>query len=279
MIQIQNLNFHYKKSQPLFQGLDLDLQPGKIYGLLGKNGTGKSTLLKLLIGALFPKSGRIEVKSKSSQDRLPKMLSDVFFLSEDYELPAIAIKSYLAAYAPFYPKFDRDYFWSLLEIFDLDKSASLGGLSYGQKKKVLISFAIATGCKYMLMDEPTNGLDIPSKSQFRKAMLSGFKEDQIVIISTHQIRDLNQLLENVIIIDSGMILFNEAVSTVEDKLSYTRSHTAESAESSFYTERVAGGYLNLVPNNSGEPSEVDLEILFNAVIQDRQALSAHFSKS
>jgi len=279
MIRIENLTFHYKKNKPLFQGLNLDLQPGKIYGLLGKNGTGKSTLLKLLMGALFPKSGSIAVERNPSQNRLPRMLADVFFLSEDYELPAIPIKSYVRAHAPFYPNFSQDRFWSLLKIFELDKEATLVGLSYGQKKKVLISFAMSSGCKYLLMDEPTNGLDIPSKSQFRKAMLSGFKDDQIVIISTHQIRDLNQLLENVIILDRGKILFHQDVSVVEDKLAYTRTHTGDLSPDSFYCERVAGGYLNLIPNTSGEPSEIDLEILFNAVIQDQNAISAHFLNS
>ena len=279
MIQIENLHFHYKKNKPLFHGLDLHLEAGKIYGLLGKNGTGKSTLLKLLVGALFPKTGQVMLDDLPIQERKTLLLQDIFFLIEDYELPAISIRSYLKANAPFYPKFDEKRFWSLLDIFEIDNQSKLTGLSYGQKKKVLISFAMSAGCKYLFMDEPTNGLDIPSKSQFRKAMLSGFQDHQIVIISTHQIRDLNQLLENVIIIDSGKILFNEDVTEVEDKLAVARSHTEDAVDTSFYSERVAGGYINLVPNTSGEPDEIDLEILFNAVIHNQQALTEHFSKS
>ncbi len=276
MIQINNLQFRYPRKPQLFQGLDLQLEQGRIYGLLGKNGTGKSTLLKLIQGVLFPQQGAITVGGALSSDRKAAMLEDIFFLSEEYELPSIAIKAFVQAYGPLYPKYDNDKFNRLLEGFEVDARSKLSELSYGQKKKVLISFGLASNCRYLLMDEPTNGLDIPSKRQFRKAMLTEFRTDQIVIISTHQIRDLNQLLESVIIIEGGKILFNQSVAELEDKLTFETRLNAEVVAESLYTDRVAGGYLHLLPNTSGEPSEIDLEVLFNAVIEDQQKINAHF---
>lgn len=276
MIHINNLHFNYSHKPQLFKGLNLDLEHGRIYGLLGKNGTGKSTLLKLILGTLFPKTGHITVASHPAKSRKPEMLQEIFFLSEDYELPAIRIEAYRKAYQPFYPKFDMEKFYRLLESFEIDKGSKLTELSFGQKKKVLISFALATNCRYLIMDEPTNGLDIPSKRQFRKAMLSEFRSDQIAIISTHQIRDLNQLLEAVIILEGGKILLNQSVSDLEDKLSFVTRLNADPVADSLYVDRVAGGYLHLVPNVTGEPSEMDLEILFNAVLEDQQKINAHF---
>ena len=276
MINIENLHFNYSRKPQLFSGLDLQLHPGRIYGLLGKNGTGKSTLLKLIQGVIFPKAGHIEVDGHLSKARKPAMLQEIFFLTEEYELPSININNYLKAYRPFYPKFDEVKFYRLLEGFEIERNSKLTELSYGQKKKVLISFALATNCRYLLMDEPTNGLDIPSKRQFRKAMLTEFRDDQIVIISTHQIRDLNQLLESVVIIEGGKILFNQSVTALEDKLSFVTQLSAEPVADSIYVDRVAGGYLHVVPNVTGTPSEIDLEVLFNAVLVDQQTINAQF---
>ena len=234
MIQIEKLHFSYSPKKPLFSDLDLQLKPGKVYGLLGKNGTGKSSLLKLIVGGVFAKRGTCTVNGFDSSQRKPSVLQDIFFLSENYATPAIKISDYIAANGSLYPKFDKDKFYSFLDIFEIDRGANLEHLSYGQRKKVVISFAIATNVKYLLLDEPTNGLDIPSKSQFRKALLSGFQEDQIVIISTHQIRDLNQLIESIIIIEDGQIIFHKDVFELEEKLLFTKSLSENSTAEVLY---------------------------------------------
>jgi len=271
MITIENLHFSYSKKKRLFDDLSLQLQPGKIYGLLGKNGTGKSSLLKLIIGVLFPKEGKISIDNFNSVDRHPDFLEDVFFLSEDYELPAIKISSFVKANKPLYSKFDEKKFNEFLKLFEVDIDSNLQRLSFGQKKKVLISFGIATNAKYLFLDEPTNGLDIPSKSQFRKVLLSGFRDDQIMIISTHQIRDLNQLIESVIIIEQGKIIFNKDVFELEEKLVFTKSLSETPESHTLYTEGVAGGYIHVQENKEKIASEVELEVLFNAVIKNNDA--------
>jgi len=273
MISIKNLHFAYSKKKHLFDDLNLDMQEGKIYGLLGKNGTGKSSLLKLIIGVLFPQRGDITIGRFQSRDRHPHLLEDVFFLSEDYELPSISISSFVKANKSFYSKFDEAKFKEYLEMFEVDIDSNLQKLSYGQRKKALISFGIATNAKYLLLDEPTNGLDIPSKSQFRKVLLKGFRDDQIMIISTHQIRDLNQLIESVLIIENGKIIFNKDVFDLEEKLVFTKSLSEDAPGGSIHTESVAGGYIHIQPNENGKASEVELEVLFNAVIKNNDAFS------
>ncbi len=276
MISIHNLHFSYDKKKKLFDGMDLQIEPGKIYGLLGKNGTGKSSLLKLLSGVIFPKLGSIRLNEYNPVDRKPAMLEDIFFLSEDYQLPDISASLYLSIYSVFYKSFDEAKFYSITEIFEVPLGQGLDQLSFGQKKKFLIAFGLATNAKYILLDEPTNGLDIPSKSQFRKVMASSFSEHQVVIISTHQIRDLSQLIESVIIIDDGKIIFRNDLIDVENKLMFVRSLSNERIQNSIYSEMVTGGYVHILPNPEQEVTDVELEILFNAFMENRDLINSHF---
>ena len=275
MIQIENLNFYYQKKQPLFADLGLNLEDGKIYGLLGKNGTGKSTLLKLMTGCLFPQTGSVMTSGCLASDRKPAMLQDIFYLPEEYDLPSITITNYLKAHTPFYPNFNKPRFLELLSDFEVELESNLAGLSFGQKKKVMIAFGMAAQVKYLLMDEPTNGLDIPSKSQFRKALLKGFDESQIVIISTHQIRDLNQLIESVIILEKGQIIFHKDVFDIENKLFFSKSLTKEALPDLIHVENGMGGFVHITPNQEGLSSEVELEILFNAVVQNKELINKY----
>ena len=276
MIEIKNLDFAYHKKQPLFQGLDLELQPGKIYGLLGKNGTGKSTLLKLINGVLFPDGGAVGLEGYNSRDRRPAMLEQIFFLSEEYHLPSITPQEYVRAYSSFYPNFDRSKFEDIMNTFEVPRDRKLSSLSLGQKKKAAIAFGLATNCKYLLLDEPTNGLDIPSKSQFRKVIATGFSADQVVIISTHQIRDLSNLIESVIIIDNGKIIFSKDVFEVEEKILFTKSLSSDARSECIYSEMVTGGYVHLLPNHDGQPSEVELEAFFNAIVSNKESVQKLF---
>jgi len=277
MIQIDKLNFGYDKKNPLFVDLDLSLAPGKIYGLLGKNGTGKSSLLKLMNGHIFPDNGSIDIDTFSPGDRNPIFLSDLYYLPEELLYPSVSIRDYVKAFGPFYPHFSEPQFYELLELFEVDSSAKLDGLSYGQRKKVLISFGVATNAKYLLLDEPTNGLDIPSKSQFRKVLLKGFKEHQTIIISTHQIRDLNQLIESLIILEKGQILFNQDVINLENKLLFEKKLSDTPDANTIYVEGVTGSYVHIKHNNTQVPSEVELEGLFNAIIKDSYSINKLFN--
>ena len=184
MIHMKDITFHYAKN-PLFSKLDLEIPRGNIYGLLGMNGAGKTTLLKLISGQLFRTEGKAEVMGFDPQQRNPEMLADMFYLPEEFYLQKISMEEFLKIYTPFYPKFNKTELDSYLNIFGIDTSKKLSDLSFGQKKKFLLSFGLASNTSLLILDEPTNGLDIPSKSQFRRIVASALTDDRTFIISTH----------------------------------------------------------------------------------------------
>jgi len=208
MLKIENVTFAYKKNVPVLDHFSLELNEGGIYGLLGKNGTGKSTLLYLIMGLLRPNSGQVTYNGIDTSLRRPELLEDMFIVPEEYNLPAISLNQYINSIKPFFPRFDIDLMNHCLDSFEMPHEINLGALSMGQKKKVYMCIALATRTHLLLMDEPTNGLDIPSKSQFRKIMAGSTDPDQIIFISTHQVRDVELLLDHVIMIERNTVLLN-----------------------------------------------------------------------
>ena len=278
MIKINDLSFGYKKRKQLFQNLDLEVAPGNIYGLLGKNGAGKTTLLKLISGLLFPKGGTLNIMDYDPADRLPDYLADIYLIPEEFEVPPISINTFHKLYAPFYPKFNSSYFESYLSEFEIDKTWKMNKLSYGQKKKVLLCFGLATNVSLLILDEPTNGLDIPSKSLFRKLLASTITDERTFIISTHQVRDVTNLIDPIIILEDGKILFHESLQSVTKKLYFQNYFQENDVGDALYSERVPGGYLAVTENQNGHDSEVDLEILFNAIVNNKEKIQQLFKK-
>lgn len=208
MIDISNVTFEYRKGKPVLKDFSLSFPQGGVYGLLGKNGTGKSTLLYLISGLLRPRHGEVRVDGMLSANRQPEMLREIFLVPEEYDLPSVSLKSYTRALKSFYPRFSDELLRKCIEVFDLEMDMQLGTLSMGQKKKVYMCVALATGTRVLLMDEPTNGLDILSKSQFRKAVVQGMDEDKTVLVSTHQVHDVERLLDHVTIINGNRVLLH-----------------------------------------------------------------------
>lgn len=208
MIDISNVTFEYRKGKPVLKDFSLSFPQGGVYGLLGKNGTGKSTLLYLISGLLRPRHGEVRVDGMLSANRQPQMLREIFLVPEEYDLPSVSLKSYTRALKSFYPRFSDELLRKCIEVFDLEMDMQLGTLSMGQKKKVYMCVALATGTRVLLMDEPTNGLDILSKSQFRKVVVQGMEEDKTVLVSTHQVHDVERLLDHVTIINGNQVLLH-----------------------------------------------------------------------
>ncbi|MES2881882.1 MAG: ATP-binding cassette domain-containing protein [Bacteroidota bacterium] len=275
MIDIQNLSFAYKK-KPVFNGLNLKFEAGHVYGLLGKNGTGKSSLLRNIAGLLNPQAGRINVNGQTPFDRLPVFLEDVFMVPEEFYLPDIAVADFIKHYAPFYPRFNANKFRNYIAVFKIPEDSTLQNMSYGQKKKLLISFALATNAKVLLMDEPTNGLDIMSKSQFRKILAEALDEERCIIISTHQVKDLENLIDRITIIDEGKILFDENVETITKKLSFRFAHSDDDLASALYSESSFTGNVVVTPNLDGEEGKLDLELLYKAIITNAGKITKLF---
>lgn len=275
MIKIENLFFTYSSKKPLFDHLSLVLPSGNIYGLLGKNGAGKSTLLKIISGLLFPATGIVDVIGFRPQDRYPQFLSEIYLITEEFHLPSLQLSSYVKLYSPFYPRFNSILFDEYIAEFKLHKDQNLSTLSYGQKKNFLLSFGLATDCRLLILDEPTNGLDIPSKSIFRKIVANAIHENRSFIISTHQVRDMENLIDPIIILDEGKIVFCQEYEKVSQKLTISKQ-TTKPDSSVIYAESTFGGYTVVKENTTQEETRVNLEILFNAVISNTDKINNLF---
>jgi ABC-2 type transport system ATP-binding protein len=248
--------------------------------LLGKNGEGKSTLLKLIAGLLFPCKGNVNVMGFEPYKRRPEMLRDIYFLSEELPAHALSIAKFEKVYAPFYPDFSSDQFDRYLKEFDIpQKDCKMNKLSYGQKKKVMVAFGLATNTKILLMDEPTNGLDIPSKGQFRRMVASTLEDDRCIIISTHQVRDLDSLIDNIIIMDGHEIVFSEPINNITDKLLFKVEDTDKKETSVIHSENNLRGFYQVCENLNHEDSKLDIELLFNAVNANKQRIKEIFQTS
>ena len=277
MINIQNLEFSYSRQTSLLSNLDLQLEAGRIHGLLGKNGEGKSTLLKLISGLVFPKQGEINVMGFEPKERQPEMLQEIFFLPEELPQLTLSIENYEKVYAPFYPNFNAVQFNEYLKEFDVQtKTSMLNKLSHGQKKKVFVAFGLATNTKLLLMDEPTNGLDIPSKGQFRRMVASAIDDSRCLIISTHQVRDLDSLIDSITIMDGHEIVFNEPTENINKKLLFKVAERNETDETVIYSEDSLRGLYQVCENTTGEESKLDIELLFNAVFTDKKRIMKLF---
>lgn len=279
MIEVNDLTFSYgRKKQKVLNGFSLQLEKGSVFGLLGKNGTGKSTLLYLMSGLLRPQSGKVYYKGVDVSLRSTLTLQDMFLVPEEFMLPHVSLKQYVKLNAPFYPHFSNELLNACLRDFDMNEDIHLGELSMGQKKKAFMCFALATNTSLLMMDEPSNGLDIPSKSQFRKVIASGMTENKSVIISTHQVRDIDSLLDHVIIIDGSKVLLDESVATICEKLYFAEQGMNDPTDDVLYTQPSIQGNSVILPNLYGEESKMNLEVLFNAMLAERERMQAVFNK-
>ena len=279
MIEVENLSFSYgRRKLKVLEDFSMKLDKGSVYGLLGKNGTGKSTLLYLMAGLLRPQTGNVLYKGVDVKKRYPDTLQDMFLVPEEFALPNVSLKQYVKLNAPFYPNFSDELLNACLRDFDMNEDIHLGELSMGQKKKAFMCFALATNTSLLMMDEPTNGLDIPSKSQFRKVIASGMSDDKAVIISTHQVRDIDSLLDHVLIMDGSKLLLNESVSTICEKLYFADQGVNEPTDGALYVQPSVQGNSVILPNEYGEDSKMNLEVLFNAMLAERERMHQMFNR-
>ncbi len=273
MIQIENLGFSYGKV-PVLKNITMSLEPGRIYGLLGENGVGKTTLLTLLCGLKRALDGSIKVDGIDPYSRDPELLARQFYLAD--EMPVLPIKAveYAKATGEFWPQYSQERFLEIMELFENDPQKKLNAMSTGQLKKTYISLSLALGCKYLYLDEPTNGLDIPSKAQFRSALMKYTAEDSTVIISTHQVRDLENIIDPIIILDRQDVLLNASIETISRNIYF--DYGSQLYPESLYSEQLPGGFIQVYLNADGAESKVNIEALFNAVHKNKELIKGLF---
>lgn len=280
MINVNNVSFSYGRGKaPVLSDFSLNFGESGIYGLLGSNGVGKSTLLYIICGMLTPDSGEASYLGINTRRRLPMVVKDVMLVSEEFDLPHISLSEYVRITAPFYPNFSQEDMERNLRHFELEGDLNLGKLSMGQKKKAILAFAFACHTRVLLMDEPTNGLDIPAKSAFRRVIAETIGEDQLMVISTHQVRDVGQILDHVVIMDHSRVLLDQPMMRIEDRLRFVNTSDKDKIDRALYAEQSIGGASLILPveeADNPEPTEVNLEMLFNFAITQPDRLQSLF---
>ena len=274
MIEITNLDFSYKQT-PVFKNISMTFQPGCIYGLLGENGVGKTTLLKIISGLQRPTAGTCTVDGMTSHQRLPQMLQNLVFMPDEVALPDdVTPQKYVDELRPFYPNFAQGLFLHLMQELEVEPNKKFREMSFGQQKKSLIACALSFGTDYVLLDEPTNGLDIPSKTQFRSILSKRASEGTTIIISTHQVKDVENLIDPIVILSHNAVLLNATVQQITEKLFF--EYGGEQHDDALFSEMLPGGYMNVIPNTGGEESLINIEALFNAVLRKREKIKEIF---
>lgn len=275
MIDIQNLSFNYGK-KTILKNISLELEAGKIYGLLGENGVGKTTLLKLISGLQKPSSGKCSVNGEIPFKRKPGFLSNIYYLPEELEFVQVGLTptQFAKLNGDFYPNFNNKRFEEILSKFSVNPNQKLNKMSQGQTKKAAIAFAIATGVDLLLLDEPSNGLDIPSKTLLRGIIAEYCLDTTCTIISTHQVRDLENLIDPIIILDNQEVLLNASLEKISEKLYFSMESVP--ADNALYTEQTLGGYLCVTENKGFGESRINIEALFNATMDNKDRMKQLF---
>ncbi|MCQ2187674.1 MAG: ATP-binding cassette domain-containing protein [Bacteroidales bacterium] len=273
MIEIDNLSFSYGKNAVL-QGITMRMEPGRIYGLLGENGVGKTTLLTLMCGLKTPQSGTVKVGGTDPYRREPASLSDQYYLADEVASSGARALDWANTNGVFWPNYSEENFKAMMEEFGVKLDQKMKTMSAGQLKKTHIAFALATGARYIFMDEPTNGLDIPGKTQFRSAIMRFTPEDSTIVISTHQVRDLENIIDPIIILDKQDVLLNASIEEICSRLYFDYGTTLH--PESLFTEQLPGGFIQVYPNVNGEESKVNIEVLFNAVAKNKEQIKTLF---
>lgn len=277
MVELNDISFGYD-SDKLFTDINLNLKPGNLYGLLGLNGAGKSTLLKLIAGLLFPTAGSLHVLGYEPEERLPSFLSKLFVLPENIVMPTITDKQFIKTTAPFYPRFDHTHIERCLTEFEVPRNRKLNTLSHGQQKKFLLSFGLACKPDLLILDEPSNGLDIPSKGLFRRLVAESLSDDQIFVVSTHQVQDIDSLVDSIIVLHDGNVMLNKNLAELSGQLRMSLSNMRPEQDLSLlYSEQTVGGYASLWIDDTSPDGQLDLELLFKAVIAEPNQFYKLFS--
>lgn len=275
MIQIEGLHYGYGRAA-LYADFSAQIgQPG-IYGVFGRNGSGKSTLLRLLCGLLTPWQGRVRVLGFQPRQRAAEFLASVYIVPEEFHLPNLTAAQLARTHGSFYPRFSHALFSDYLQVLEVPVDSRFEAMSLGQKKKAAIAFALATQTPLLLMDEPTNGLDIVGRGQFRELMRRPEQAQRVVMISTHQAHDLESILSHIWFIDQGRLALAARMDELAERLTMGVAATAQAlpTDGLLYQEALGAQVAYVARRVAGVPEEgaLQLELLYKALSLNRDAM-------
>lgn len=265
MLKINDLSFCYSRRGPkVFDGLTLSLGCGGVYGLLGRNGVGKTTLMYLIAGALTPCHGSVELNGVNTRRRLPSTMAQLMVVTEETTLPALTLGEWARERSYYYPRYSHELFGHICHEFELTEDMRLDRLSTGVKKKAALAMALACRTPLLMLDEPTNGLDLPSKEAFRRVLAECADDERTILVATHQIHDVERLLSHVIILDERGVVMSRSIGEVMATLRFDVSNDPAVIASALWSRSGVGGteVISLLTDPADE-TEVELEMLFN----------------
>ncbi len=276
LISVENVGFAFSKGDQVLSDINLLIPGGKISGLLGLNGIGKTTLLKLLCGLLKPQVGDIRVLNENPRDRSSSVLQNFFFVPDQCTFPAgIAGKTFVRQFSRLYPEYDAELFQRVVDSFALSLDSPLNNGSTGERKKFYIAFGFATRCRCLFFDEPLAGLDIPSKSVFRDLLVDQIDEDRVILLSTHEPRELPSLLDAVCFLSKSHAVYTELAGL---DAPVAQVVTSEKVPDAIFTESHPHGFLSLIPRRVDNGHELDTEFLFRAFLNDEKRFKDAFTR-
>lgn len=274
MISFNQLGFRYRLGSQVFRDFSMTLSPGHVYGVLGENGVGKSTLMKLASGVLIPTAGSVTIDGREASLREEATMAKIIYLPEEFSLPALTLDEFRKVTAPFYPSFSDESFEECCRVLDVVRDRRLDKLSMGQRKRAYLAFAFACRAEWLLLDEPTNGLDVAAKEAFRRLVARYVDEGQSIIISTHSVREIDSLIDHLIILDRKGIVLNASIGEIGSRL---RFGCCSAEEEPLYSESTLAGTSGVVVNTTDEESPVDIEMLFMASLRSTERLRRLFN--
>ena len=265
MLKINDLSFRYsRRGHTVLDGVSLSLGRGGVYGMLGRNGVGKTTLMYLIAGALTPCKGSVKLYGVDTRRRLPSTLSQLIIVTEETTLPSLTLREWTRERSYYYPHFSAEIFEHICHEFELTEDMRLDRLSTGVKKKAALALALACRTPLLMLDEPTNGLDLPSKEAFRRVLAECADDEHTIIVATHQIHDVERLLSHVIILDEKGVIMSRSIREIMGTLRFDVSNNPEVISSALWNRAGVGGteVVSLLADPA-EETEVELEMLFN----------------
>ena len=197
------------------KNVDLKLESGKIYGLLGPNGSGKTTLLKLLCGLLTPTSGRITILGNEPGVVTKSMIS--YLPDNNYLNSWMRVEQIVEQFKDFYSDFREEAAYRMLEGLGIDRKAKLKNLSKGNKEKVCLILVMSRAAKLYVLDEPIAGVDPATRDYIISTIIGNYDPDATVLLSTHLISDIEQVLDEVIFIQNGEITLRKSVDEIREE--------------------------------------------------------------
>lgn len=213
LIQINNLNKSYGMKH-VINDMNLELEGGKIVGLLGPNGSGKSTLIKMLGGVLKANSGEILIDGKPVSVETKKIVS--YLPERTYLSPSMKVKEAIRMFEDFYEDFKRERAEEMLGKLNISVNDTIKSLSKGTREKVQLVLVMSRDAKVYLLDEPMGGVDPATRDYILKTILTNYNENACVLISTHLISDVEKVLDEVVFIQNGNVILNETVDEIRE---------------------------------------------------------------